>query len=172
MLDIAKSSHFDEDYRVFLNRELNHALNLVDFDTWEGVETALSYIETHIYQNTDFCSSGNVALVGHSHLDIAYYWRRIHVVHKNARTILIQMRLMDQYPDFKYAHTQPYTYELLAEYYPELFKELKEKIHSGQFEPVGAMYVEPDCNIPAAESLIRVSLRPALLSGGIRHYRR
>ena len=71
MLDIAKSSHFDEDYRVFLNRELNHALNLVDFDTWEGVETALSYIETHIYQNTDFCSSGNVALVGHSHLDIA-----------------------------------------------------------------------------------------------------
>ena len=99
LLDIAKSSHFDEDYRVFLNRELNHALNLVDFDTWEGVETALSYIETHIYQNTDFCSSGNVALVGHSHLDIAYYWRRIHVVHKNARTILIQMRLMDQYPD-------------------------------------------------------------------------
>ena len=158
LLDIAKSSHFDEDYRVFLNRELNHALNLVDFDTWEGVETALSYIETHIYQNTDFCSSGNVALVGHSHLDIAYYWRRIHVVHKNARTILIQMRLMDQYPDFKYAHTQPYTYELLAEYYPELFKELKEKIHSGQFEPVGAMYVEPDCNIPAAESLIRQCL--------------
>lgn len=158
LLDIAKSNHFDEDYRVFLNRELNNALNLVDFDTWEGVEAALSYIETHIYENTDFRSSGNVALVGHSHLDIAYYWRRIHVVHKNARTILIQMRLMDQYPDFKYAHTQPYTYELLSQYYPELFEELKEKVRSGQFEPVGAMYVEPDCNIPTAESLIRQCL--------------
>ena len=158
LLDIAKSAHFDEDYRAFLNRELDRALNLVDFDTWEGVEAAAKYIEEHIYQNTDFRSSGNVALVGHSHLDIAYYWRRIHVVHKNARTILIQMRLMDQYPDFKYCHTQPYTYETLEKYYPELFAELKEKVRSGQFEPVGAMYVEPDCNIPSAESLVRQCL--------------
>src|SRR5699024_10205951 len=57
-----------------------------------------------------------------------------------------------------YAHTQPYTYELLSKYYPELFAELKEKVKSGQFEPVGAMYVEPDCNIPSAESLIRQCL--------------
>lgn len=158
LLDIAKSPHFDEDYRQFLNRELDQALNKIDFDTFEGAGEAVKYIEEHIYQNQDFHSSGNVALVGHSHLDIAYYWRRIHVVQKNARTILIQMRLMDQYPEFKYAHTQPYTYELLAKYYPELFAELKEKIKAGQFEPVGAMYVEPDCNVPSAESLIRQCL--------------
>ncbi|MDE6055455.1 MAG: alpha-mannosidase, partial [Lachnospiraceae bacterium] len=158
LLDIAKSPHFDEDYREFLNRELNQALNKIDFDTFEGAGEALKYIEEHIYQNQDFHTSGNVALIGHSHLDIAYYWRRMHVVQKNARTILIQMRLMDQYPEFKYAHTQPYTYELLAKYYPELFAELKEKIKAGQFEPVGAMYVEPDCNVPSAESLIRQCL--------------
>lgn len=99
-----------------------------------------------------------MALVGHSHLDIAYYWRRIHAVQKNARTVLIQMRLMDRYPDFHYTHTQAYTYELLEKYYPELFEELKEKIAAGNFEPVGAMYIEPDCNIPSAESLIRQCL--------------
>ncbi len=158
LLDIAKSDQFDEDYRLFLNRELNAALNFVDFDTWDGVQAALDYIEKHIYQNTDFRSSGNVALIGHSHLDLAYYWRRIHVVQKNARTVLIQMRLMDEYPDFHYAHTQPYAYELLKENYPDLYAELKEKIKSGQFEPVGAMYVEPDCNLPSAESLIRQCL--------------
>lgn len=158
LLDIAKSPHFDEDYRSLLNHELDHALNFIDFDTFDGVEEASRYIEDTIYQNTDFRSSGTVALVGHSHLDIAYYWRRIHVVQKNARTVLIQMRLMDQYPDFKYAHTQPYTYEMLKDYYPDLFQELKVKIQSGQFEPVGAMYVEPDCNIPSAESLIRQCL--------------
>lgn len=158
LLDIAKSKNFDEDYRTFLNRELDAALNFVDFDTYEGVEEASKYIEEKIYQNDNYRSSGNIALVGHSHLDIAYYWRRIHVIQKNARTILIQMRLMDQYPELKYAHTQPYTYEVLSKYYPELFAELKEKIKSGQFEPVGAMYVEPDCNIPSAESLIRQCL--------------
>ncbi len=39
-----------------------------------------------------------------------------------------------------------------------MFEELKEKVANGQFEPVGAMYVEPDCNVPSAESLIRQCL--------------
>ncbi len=177
LLDIAKSPYFNEDYRNFVNRELNHALNYVDFDTllentdpesglltlsteekkriMDGIREASSYIDRVIYSNDDFKGTGNVALVGHSHLDIAYYWRRIHAVHKNARTVLIQMRLMDRYPDFKYTHTQAYTYELLEKHYPDLFAELKEKIAAGKFEPAGAMYVEPDCNIPSAESLIR-----------------
>ena len=38
------------------------------------------------------------------------------------------MRLMDQYPDFHYTHTQPYVYETLEKYHPDLFAELKEKI--------------------------------------------
>lgn len=46
----------------------------------EGIRAASAYIEKHIYENGDFRGSGNVALVGHSHLDIAYYWRRIHAV--------------------------------------------------------------------------------------------
>ena len=155
LMDIAHCEYFNEDYRKFLFSELSRALDKVDFDTWEGVDDAAAYVEKVIYANTDFRGNGDVALVGHSHLDIAYYWRRIHAVQKNARTVLIQLRLMDQYPEFRYTHTQAYTFETLEKYYPDLFKELKEKVASGQFEPVGAMYVEPDCNVPAAESLIR-----------------
>ena len=155
LMNIAHSEYFNEDYRKFLFTELSRALDRIDFDTWEGVDEAADYVNRVIYANTDFRGSGDVALVGHSHLDIAYYWRRVHAVQKNARTVLIQLRLMDRYPEFRYTHTQAYTYETLETYYPELFKELKEKIAAGQFEPVGAMYVEPDCNIPAAESLVR-----------------
>lgn len=161
LLDIAKSDLFNEDYRAFLNRELNNAMNLIDFDDESnlgGVKQAKQYIEEVIYSNTDYKGNGDVALVAHSHLDIAYYWRRIHAVQKNLRTVLIQLRLMDRYPEFKYTHTQAYTYETLEKYYPDVFEELKEKIKNGQFEPVGAMYVEPDCNIPCAESLIRQCL--------------
>lgn len=160
LLDIAKSDLFNEDYRSFLNRELNNAMNLIDFDAEElsGVNEAKKYIDDVIYANDNYKGSGDVALIAHSHLDIAYYWRRIHAVQKNLRTVLIQLRLMDKYPDFKYTHTQPYVYETLEKYYPEVFAELKEKVANGQFEPVGAMYVEPDCNIPAAESLVRQCL--------------
>ena len=157
LLDIAKSDLFNEDYRNFLNREINNALNLIDFDDLktEDVAKAKKYVDDVIYANDDYKGNGDVALIAHSHLDIAYYWRRIHSVQKNLRTILIQLRLMNRYPDFKYTHTQAYTYEMLEKYYPDVFAELKEKIAKGQFEPVGAMYVEPDCNIPCAESLIR-----------------
>ncbi len=157
LLDIAKSELFNEDYRSFLNREINNALNLIDFDNLrtEDIAEAKKYVDEVIYANDDYKGSGDVALVAHSHLDIAYYWRRIHSVQKNLRTVLIQLRLMDRYPDFKYTHTQAYTYEMLEKYYLDVFEELKEKVARGQFEPVGAMYVEPDCNVPSAESLIR-----------------
>lgn len=160
LLDVAKSDLFNEDYRNFLNKELNNAMNLIDFDSDEltGVAECQQYLNDVVFANDNYKGNGDVALIAHSHLDIAYYWRRIHAVQKNLRTVLIQLRLMDKYPDFKYTHTQPYVYETLEKYYPEVFEELKEKVEKGQFEPVGAMYVEPDCNVPSAESLIRQCL--------------
>lgn len=160
LLDIAKSELFSEDYRAFLNKELNNAMNLIDFDSDEltGIEECQQYLNDVVFANDNYKGNGDVALIAHSHLDIAYYWRRIHAVQKNLRTVLIQLRLMDKYPDFKYTHTQPYVYETLEKYYPDIFEELKQKVANGQFEPVGAMYVEPDCNVPSAESLIRQCL--------------
>lgn len=158
--DIISSGQFNDEYVSIIINRLDKALNLIDYDnvTEEDAKKAIDYIEENIYADKTFRSSGKVALVGHSHLDIAYYWRRIHAVQKNLRTVLIQMRLMDKYPDFRYAHTQAYTYETVEKYYPDVFKELKQKIKDGSFEIVGAMYVEPDCNVPSAESLIRQCL--------------
>ena len=101
LLDIANSDLFNEDYRAFLNRELNNAMNFVDFDADEltGVDDAKKYIDEVIYANDTYKGTGDVALIAHSHLDIAYYWRRIHAVQKNLRTVLIQLRLMDKYPN-------------------------------------------------------------------------
>lgn len=160
LLNVAKSDCFNEDLRNHINIELDKALNYIDFDNInnDDILSASEHIEKHIFADKRYRGNGKVALVAHSHLDIAYYWRRIHAVQKNLRTVLIQMRLMDKYPDFRYAHTQAYTYETVEKYYPEVFEELKEKIKDGKFEPVGIMYVEPDCNIPSAESLIRQCL--------------
>ncbi len=160
LLDAALSGAFNEDFSALVIREADAALNFIDFDDVrdEDIRKASEYIEKNIFENKDYKGSGRVALVAHSHLDIAYYWRRIHAVQKNLRTVLIQLRLMDKYPDFKYAHTQAYTYETVEKYYPEVFEELKKRIAEGRFEPVGAMYVEPDCNVPACESLIRQCL--------------
>lgn len=114
------------------------------------------FLKNEIYSgNLPFPKEGKLACISHSHLDIAYFWRVKQTVQKNARTVLIQLNLMDRYPEFNYAHSQAWTYEMLELHYPELFERVKIKIAEGRWEIVGAMYVEPDCNVVSAESLIR-----------------
>ena len=81
LLDIAKSDLFNEDYRAFLNRELNNAMNLIDFESEDlaGIDDAKKYVDEVIYANDTYKGSGDVALVAHSHLDIAYYLSLIHI---------------------------------------------------------------------------------------------
>jgi len=115
-----------------------------------------AHVREHLYQDTAVWGKpGRLACVAHSHLDLAYYWKVAQTVQKNARTCLIQLRLMDRYPQFKYAHTQAWTYEMLEQYYPALFKEVQRRVAEGRWEMVGGMYVEPDCNLPSAESFAR-----------------
>lgn len=164
LTETMESEYVKEEIREFIKNELDKALNIIDYEEsdekvyLENIRKARNYVDEKIFNNNTFGKIGNVALVAHSHLDIAYYWRRIHSVQKNARTCLIQLRLMDKYSDFKYSHSQAFTYEMLEKYYPELFEEVKKRVAEERFEPVGAMYVEPDCNIPSAESLIRQCL--------------
>ena len=164
LLELISGEAFDEDLRTQIESHLDAALRLVDYELEDHAAYALqvrqmrAYLQKHVFEDDTWRGSGKVALVAHSHLDIAYFWRRIHSVQKNARTCLIQMRLMDRYPEFKYAHTQPFLYETLEKYYPDLFEELRAKVNGGQFELCGAMYVEPDCNVPCAESLVRQCL--------------
>jgi alpha-mannosidase len=114
------------------------------------------FIQNNIYcAGQQFGKAGKLACVAHSHLDIAYHWKVEQTVQKNARTVLIQLRMMERYPEFKYSHSQAWTYEQLEKYYPDLFKEVKKRIAQGRWEIVGAMYVEPDCNLISAESMVR-----------------
>lgn len=160
LTDAAFSGAFPEDFSALATAAMDRALDLIDFDHVRGADcrAVAAYLDKTVFSNPCYRGSGSVALVAHSHLDIAYYWRRIHAVQKNLRTVLIQLRLMDRYPDFCYAHTQAYTYESVAKYYPKVFEELKARVAEGRFEPVGAMYIEPDCNLSACESLIRQCL--------------
>lgn len=160
--EAAYAEQMSSDIKEYLQYHLEELLKLFplygsDRDTFlKAVGPIRSYIKDKIFNSgTHFGKSGNVALVANSHLDIGYHWTVGQTVQKNARTTLIQLELMDRFPEFKYAHTQAWTYESLEEYYPELFERVKEKVASGQWEIIGGMYVEPDCNLPNAESFVR-----------------
>ena len=96
-----------------------------------------------------------ITAVGHAHIDTAWEWPVREAKRKVARSWSTQLALMDEYPDFVFAASQPAQYAWMKESYPDIYRRIKEKVAAGQWEPVGAMWVEADCNLPSGESLVR-----------------
>ena len=96
-----------------------------------------------------------MAAIGNAHLDVCWLWPYRETQRKVARTFAQQIRLMDLYPDYKFIQSQPETYQMCKELYPELYEKIKEKIRTGQWIADGSMWVEPDTNMTSGESLIR-----------------
>ncbi|HSS94158.1 MAG TPA: glycoside hydrolase family 38 C-terminal domain-containing protein, partial [Candidatus Dormibacteraeota bacterium] len=96
-----------------------------------------------------------VSAVGHAHIDTAWLWPLREAKRKCARSFSTVLALMDEYPDYRFACSQPAQYAWMKESYPVIFERISQKIAAGQWEPVGSMWVEADCNIPSGEALVR-----------------
>ena len=93
--------------------------------------------------------------VGNAHLDLAWLWPMAETYRKTERTFAAQLRLIEEYPEYKFIQSQPASYEMCKKYYPELFARIKEAVKKGQWIADGAMWVEPDTNMAGGEALIR-----------------
>lgn len=100
-------------------------------------------------------TSPRMAAIGNAHLDVCWLWPYRETQRKVARTFAQQVRLMDMYSEYKFIQSQPETYQICKELYPELYERIKEKVRAGQWIADGSMWVEPDTNMTSGESLIR-----------------
>ena len=62
---------------------------------------------------------------------------------------------MSLFPNFHFVQSQPQLYEFVRQDFPDLFLKIKEKVQEGQWELIGGMWVEADCNLTGPESLVR-----------------
>jgi len=62
---------------------------------------------------------------------------------------------MEEHLDYVFAASQLVQYRWMKESYPDLYRGVKERVATGQWEPVGAIWVEADCNLPSGEALVR-----------------
>lgn len=108
-----------------------------------------------VYQSTCFKSPGLIHLVGHSHLDLVFMWPYREYVRKVGRTHATMLRLMEQYPEFRFCQSMANTYAEMKENFPVIFEQVKRRIAEGRWEVIGAFWVEPDCNLISGESFVR-----------------
>ena len=62
---------------------------------------------------------------------------------------------MDSEPGYRFACSQAQQYAWIRDREPELWERIRARVASGQWLPVGGTWIEPDCNLPAGESLVR-----------------
>jgi alpha-mannosidase len=94
-------------------------------------------------------------LTGNSHIDAAWLWPWTETVDVVKRTFGTALQLMYEYPQYTYTQSAAQYNEWMAQKYPEMNDEIKQRIKEGRWEVVGGMWVEPDLNMPDGESLVR-----------------
>ncbi len=144
-----------------LERVLNEAVNILDLRTpyddsfYATVADARAYLAKALY--TDLAGHDEViaSCIGHTHIDVAWWWTVAQTEEKTCRSFSTVLRLMEQYPNYKFMSSQPQLYAFLKARYPELFEQIKARVAEGRWEPEGGMWVEADCNLTSGESLVR-----------------
>lgn len=143
----------DPAYATIL-RALNDVVNLFSPQNRETIARARKLIRDALGTLNGELKH-TIVPVGHAHLDTAWLWPISITKKKMAHTTATQLGLMERYPEYVFVHSQASQYEWLEKEYPALFQRVKAAIDRGQWEPVGSMWVEADCNLTGAESLIR-----------------
>ena len=96
-----------------------------------------------------------ISAAGHAHIDTAWLWPLRETVRKCARTFSTALRYIEEYPDYVYTCSQAQQYAWMKEYYPGIYADIKAAVKRGQWEPIGSMWIEADCNLSSGESLVR-----------------
>jgi alpha-mannosidase len=96
-----------------------------------------------------------IVATGNSHIDMAWLWPWTETVEVVRNTFRSALDLMREYPDFTFTASSAQAYVWMEEKYPDLFREIQQRVKEGRWEIVGGMWVEPDLNLPSGESLVR-----------------
>ena len=124
-------------------------------DAWERDPAGARALLEPLLARRNGDHAHEVLAIGHAHIDTAWQWPIAETLRKLDRTFSTQLALMDEYPEYRFACSQAQQWAWVEERRPELWERIREKVDAGQFLPVGGSWVEPDCNLPSGEALLR-----------------
>lgn len=160
---LAAFSRMEEDdkNRRDIQEILNTTVNFLDMRTpyseefYRTLREASDYIDKALYSDMAGYKDVIATCIGHTHIDVAWWWTVEQTREKVGRSFATVLKLMEEYPNYKFMSSQPQLYAFLKERYPELYGKVKERIREKRWEPEGGMWVEADCNLTSGESLVR-----------------
>ena len=149
------SSNVGADESTLVNAIEQVDLNSLDAGDQEKFDASLKASHSALEALTPVLQQATIHLSGNSHIDAAWLWPRSETIDVVKRTFSTALQLMDEYPTYTYTQSAAQYNDWLADKYPPINDQIKQRIKEGRWEVVGGMWVEPDLNLPDGESTAR-----------------
>jgi len=144
----------DSQRRGELRAALNESVNRFDAEDPATIRAARAALRG-VLRRRNGETVHTLSAVGHAHIDTAWLWPLRETIRKCARTFSTALDYMDRYPEYVFVCSQAQQYAWMKAYYPDIWDRIKKAVRRGQWEPVGSMWIETDCNLASGESLVR-----------------
>ena len=95
-------------------------------------------------------------IMPYTHLDDVWRWSYPQTIRDFLKNTLDDnFEAFEEYPHYMLNWSGASRYDMMREYYPEKYEELKKWVAAGRWFPSGSSWVENDTNVPSTESIIR-----------------
>lgn len=94
-------------------------------------------------------------LVCNAHLDPVWLWDWQEGVAAVIATFRAAADICEAADDFVFCHNEAMIYSWVEQYDPTLFRRIQALVKAGKWHIMGGWYLQPDCNLPSGESILR-----------------
>ncbi|MBI4977824.1 MAG: hypothetical protein HZC28_10090 [Spirochaetes bacterium] len=96
-----------------------------------------------------------VHIILNSHLDPVWLWRKAQGADEVLNTARTACEIIDDYPEVHITRGEAWFYDVIRRIDPKLFARIQRAVKRGRWHIVGGWWIQPDCNLPSAESFIQ-----------------
>ncbi|SLN26490.1 glycoside hydrolase family 38 C-terminal domain-containing protein [Roseisalinus antarcticus] len=97
-------------------------------------------------------------MIGNAHLDPVWLWRWQEGCAEAIGTCRAAMDRLEEGAGFVFSKGEAHIYAWIEELEPDLFEQIRHYVRQGRWVVVNGWWIQPDCNIPSGESVIRQAL--------------
>ena len=99
-----------------------------------------------------------IHMIGNAHIDPVWLWVWQDGLEVAQLTCRAAIKILDKHPDYIFSRSSAAVYRWIERTDPGLFSQIKRYVDQGRWNIVNGWWVQPDCNIPCGESLVRQGL--------------
>jgi len=99
-----------------------------------------------------------IHLICNAHLDPVWLWEWEEGTAEALSTFRVAVDFCEAYDGYIFNHNEAFLYQCVEKYDNALFHRIQNLVRLGKWHIMGGWFLQPDCNMPSGESIVRQAL--------------